>query len=99
MRISRRNSKALVGETKRTETLLMSGDTALVTSEHHVCAVATAEPIAMPSSIAMPEAMVLPLAVDGNNRLLADEAVQVLSNPSRQREQSGGTRDESLRGN
>ena len=43
--------------------------------------IATADPVAVPLSIAVPEAMVLPLAIDANNELRADQAARVLSDP------------------
>jgi hydroxyethylthiazole kinase-like uncharacterized protein yjeF len=79
-KLSRGTVLVIAGSTVTAGAALLAGTAALRMGAGRL-QIATAAPISMGLSIAMPEALVLPLAVDSDNHLLADQATATLAEP------------------
>jgi hydroxyethylthiazole kinase-like uncharacterized protein yjeF len=79
-KLTRGTVLVIAGSTTTAGAALLAGTAALRMGAGRL-QIATAAPISMGLSIAMPEALVLPLPVDSDNHLLADQATATLADP------------------
>jgi ADP-dependent NAD(P)H-hydrate dehydratase len=77
-KLSRGTVLVIAGSTTTAGAALLAGTAALRMGAGRL-QIATAAPVAVGLSIAMPEAMVLPLPVDGDQHLLADDGARALT--------------------